>query len=414
MKIAKRYEMIPLGDIIPYSRNPRKHSKEQIAQIRASFREFGVLSPCLVDEQFNLLCGHGRLEAARLEGMTEINCVIAEGLTEAQKKAFIIADNKLTENSTWENDLLALEFADLKEMGFDTELTGFDPREIEKLFASEKKETAEDDFDVDKAASEPPFVLPGDLWHLGRHRFLCGDSTKAEDVAHLMDGKKANMCVTDPPYNCDYTGGTGMKIMNDKMKSTEFYNFLLAAFKNIYNYTADGGAFYCFHSDGEKVNFFNACVDAGFHYSTTCIWVKDSLVLGRFDFHMRHEPVMYAFKNTAKHKFYGDRKQTTVWEFPRPKKSELHPTQKTIELVAYPVGLSSASNGIVLDLFGGSGTTLIVCEQTDRICHIMELDPKYASAIVARFRSHSPDAEITVERDGKLMSWEEVCGECVM
>jgi DNA modification methylase len=223
-----------------------------------------------------------------------------------------------------------------------------------------------------------------------------------------MGGKKANLCVTDPPYNCDYSGGTGMKIMNDKMQSEEFYRFLLQAFTNIYNNLADGGAFYAFHSDAEKVNFYNATVAAGFHYSTTCIWVKDTLVLGRMDFNMRHEPIIYAFKETVKHKFYGDRKQTTVWEFARPKKSELHPTMKPIELIAYPVGLSSADNGVVLDCFGGSGTTLIVCEQMNRICCMMELDPKYASVIVERYIKAAGDAGVTCERGGQTLRYTDI------
>jgi DNA modification methylase len=411
MQIAKRYELVPLTKIVPRATNPRKHSAEQVAQIRASFREFGVLSPCLVDENYTLLAGHGRLLAAQAEGLAEINCVVVEGLTDAQKKAFVITDNQLTINSTWDTELLALEFGELKDLGFDLELTGFGVDEIEKLF-NEKADVQDDDFDLTAALEEAAFVLPGDVWTLGRHRLLCGDATKAEDVARLMGGKKANLCVTDAPYNCDYTGGTGMKILNDKMKPEDFYAFLLAAFKNIYDSLTDGGAFYAFHSDAEKVNFYNATVVAGFHYSTTCIWVKDSLVLGRMDFNMRHEPVIYAFKDTAKHKFYGDRKQTTVWEFDRPKKSKLHPTMKPVELVAYPIGLSSAANGIVLDCFGGSGTTLIACEQSDRICYISEIDPKYASVILRRYvEFKGASSDVTCERGGEIFQYAELVKE---
>jgi DNA modification methylase len=239
---------------------------------------------------------------------------------------------------------------------------------------------------------------------------MCGDSTKAEDVAILMDGKKANMCVTDPPYNCSYKGGTGMTIMNDTWTDAQkVYQFLLDAFKNIYESLVDGGAFYCFHSDAEKVNFFNATVDAGFHYSTTCIWVKNSLVLGRMDFQMRHEPVIYAFKDTAKHKFYGDRKQTTVWEYDRPTKSKLHPTSKTIPLVAYPIRMSSLENSIILDLFGGSGTTLMAAEQMNRTACLMELDPKYASAIVRRYAAAKQGTDdIKVIRGGQVLQCSEV------
>jgi len=411
MQLAKRTEVVDIDKIIPYARNARTHSKEQIAQIRASFREFGVISALIVDESYNLLAGHGRLEAARAEGLTELNCIVVEHLTEAQKRAYIIADNRLAQNAGWDVEMLSVELSDLQGAEFDLSLLGFDDAELNKLLGG-IEDVKDDDFDVDKAAEKPSFVESGDLWLLGRHSLLCGDATNPEDVARLMQGKKANLCVTDPPYNCDYSGGTGMKIMNDKMHSEEFYNFLLKAFKNIYDNLTDGGAFYCFHSDAEKVNFFNATVAAGFHYSTTCIWVKDSLVLGRMDYQMRHEPVLYAFKDTAKHKWYNDRKQTTVWEFPRPKKSELHPTMKSLPLIAYPVSNSSQANGVVIDFFGGSGSTLIVCEQSDRICHMMEIDHTYASVIVRRFIQHSgSDKDVYLIRNGKKVHYSDVVDE---
>ncbi|GHU59916.1 methyltransferase [Clostridia bacterium] len=295
-----------------------------------------------------------------------------------------MALNKIS--GEWDDLLLTDLMSELKTMGFDTELTGFSMDEIEKLFNdNDKSEVKEDDFDADKAVSEPPFTMLGNLWTLGRHSLLVGDSTKAEDVARLMNGNRANCCITDPPYNCNITGGSGLKILNDNMSKEQFYNFLFAAFKNIYENLVEGGAFYCFHSDAEKVNFYNACVNAGFHYSTTCIWVKDSLVLGRQDYQMRHEPVLYSWKPGEAHKWLSDRKQTTVWDFPRPKKSELHPTMKSIDLIAYPLKNSTAPNSIVVDLFGGSGSTLICCGQLDRICFTTELDPKYAGVIVKRY-----------------------------
>jgi DNA modification methylase len=305
--------------------------------------------------------------------------------------------------------MLSVEISDLKDNAFDLSTLGFTDDELDKLMGG-VGEAADDDFDVDEAAKEEPFVQPGDIWLLGRHRLLCSDATDAADVTRVMDGKKANMCITDPPYNCDYSGGTGMKIMNDKMPQEKFYAFLLGAFRNIYDNLADGGAFYAFHSDAEKVNFYNATVDAGFHYSTTCVWVKDTLVLGRMDYNMRHEPVIYAFKDTSAHKFYGDRKQTTVWEFDRPKKSNLHPTMKPVPLVAYPIQNSCQVNGIVLDSFGGSGTTLIACEQLDRVCCMLELDPIYASVIVRRYIKQVGGADtVFVERDGVKLSFEEAC-----
>ena len=384
-KTTTDFELVDINKLIPYVNNARTHSKEQIQKLRSSLREFGFVNPVIIDKEYNVIAGHGRIAAAKEEGIQQVPCVYVDYLTEAQKKAYILADNRKALDAGWDDELLAVEMEELQNLGFDLGLTGFDEKELADLFAAD--EEAEDDgFDVDKALEKEAFVQTGDLWLLGRHRLLCGDATKPEDVRTVLDGKKANICITDPPYNCAYKGGTGMTIQNDSWSDSEkFYQFLLDAFKNIYANLADGGAFYCFHSDAEKCNFFNATVNAGFHYSTTCIWVKDTLVIGRMDFQMRHEPVIYAFKDTAKHKFYGDRKQTTVWEFPRPKKSELHPTMKTIPLIAYPMGLSSQENGIVLDVFGGSGTTLMAAERLNRICCTTELDPKYASAIVRRY-----------------------------
>lgn len=314
----------------------------------------------------------------------------------------------MAEDAGWDEEMLRIEIEALKEQAFDLSLTGFDEDEIAGFFDDE--EAQDDNFDEDKALEAPAFVEPGDVWILGRHRLMCGDSTKPEDVSVLMEGKKANICITDPPYNCAYEGGTGMKIMNDKWDdSKKFYQFLLDAFKNVYANLADGGAFYCFHSDAEKVNFFNATVDAGFHYSTTCIWVKNALVIGRMDYQMRHEPVIYAFKDTAKHKFYGDRKQTTVWEFDKPTKSKLHPTTKPLPLVAYPMRMSSMENSIVLDLFGGSGSTLMAAEQLNRIAFLMELDPKYASAIVRRYAAARQGIDdVFVIRNGEKLPCSQV------
>jgi DNA modification methylase len=408
MNTTERFEKVAIDKLVPYVRNARTHSKEQILQLRASIREYGFLNPVIVDKDYSIIAGHGRVAAAKEEGLREVPCVFVEHLSDEQKRAYMITDNKLALNAGWDIELLSLEIAELKGADFDISLLGFDDAELSKLMNA-TEDVQDDDFDVDQAAEKPAFVEPGDLWLLGRHRLICADSTKAENIALLMDGKEANLCVTDPPYNCDYRGGTGMKIMNDKMKSEEFYKFLLDAFQNIYDNLADGGAFYCFHSDAEKVNFYNAAVAAGFHYSTTCVWVKDSLVLGRMDYHMRHEPILYAFKDTAKHKWYSDRKQTTVWEFPRPKKSDLHPTMKGLPLIAYPVCNSSQANGIVLDLFGGSGSVMIVCEQTDRICNMAELDPKYASVIVRRFAGQAgTDKDVYLIRDGKKVHFADV------
>lgn len=411
MKISDRFEKIQIDQLIPYARNARTHSDEQIAQLRASLREFGFVSPVIISGDYSIIAGHGRVLAAKAEGLTEVPCVFAEHLTDAQKRAYILADNRIALNAGWDTEMLGIEFMELKDLGFDVTLTGFDSAEIGELLGGGNADVQDDDFDVDKAIEEEPFVQLGDIFTLGRHRLLCEDATNPDDVSRLMDGKRANLCVTDPPYNCAYSGGTGMKIMNDNMKSGDFYKFLLSAFKNIYDNLTDGAAIYIFHSDAEKCNFYNATVNAGFHYSTTCVWVKDTLVLGRMDYQMRHEPVIYAFKDTAKHKWFNNRKQTTIWEFERPKKSKIHPTMKSLPLIAYPVKNSSQPNEIVLDSFGGSGSTLITCEQTDRICYTLELDPKYASAIVKRYiETVGNSDEVYLIRGGEKIPYSEVVG----
>lgn len=408
-KTTSEMKLVPIERLVPYANNARTHSKEQITKLRSSLREFGFVNPVIIDREFNVIAGHGRILAAKEENIEQVPCVFVDHLTEAQKKAYILADNRFALDAGWDEDMLRVEMEALQGMDFDISLTGFDEAEITDLLSLDDGEAQEDDFDEDAALQAEPFVKTGDLWLLGKHRLLCADSTKPEDVKLLMDSKKANVCITDPPYSCNYTGGTGMKIMNDNLKGEEFYQFLLSAFKNAYENLADGAAIYIFHSDAEKVNFYNAVVAAGFHYSTTCIWVKQSLVLGRFDYQMRHEPVIYAFKDTVKHKFYGDRKQTTVWEFDRPSKSKLHPTTKPLPLIAYPMKNSSLVNSIVLDLFGGSGSTLMAAEQMDRTAYLMELDPVYASAIVRRFVAYRGNTEdVHIIRDGKTLPCSEV------
>ena len=402
------------ADLLPAEYNPRKDLKRgdpEYEKLKRSIEQFGYVEPVIWNKTTGrVVGGHQRLKVLLDMGITEVDCVVVE-MDQEKEKALNIALNKIS--GEWDKGKLALLIADLQGADFDISLTGFDSVELEDLFdATNKKDVKEDGFDVESALEAASFVKLGDIWTVGRHRLICGDATKSEDVALLMDGKKANLCVTDAPYNCAYEGGTGMKIMNDSMDGKAFYAFLLSAFKNVYDSLADGSAVYFFHSDAEKVNFFNATVDAGFHYSTTCIWVKNSLVLGRMDYQMRHEPVIYAFKDTAKHRWYSDRKQTTVWEFDRPTKSDLHPTMKSLPLMAYPVKNSSAPNGIVLDCFGGSGSTLMVCEQTDRICYMMELDPKYASVILRRYVEFKGSSDgVTVVRDEKTCAYDELVKE---
>lgn len=411
MQKTAQLKMLPVSVLKPAAYNPRKKLKpgdKEYEKIKNSILEFGFADPLVVNSDMTIVGGHQRLSVSIELGYTEVPCAVVD-VDKVREKALNIALNKIT--GAWDENLLAELLKDIEESDFDLGKTGFEPPEIDELFnAVHDKNVQEDDFDTEKAAEAEPFVEPGDIWILGRHRLMCGDSTKPEDVAVLMGGKKANLCITDPPYNCAYEGGTGMTIMNDQWTDSEkFYQFLLAAFKNVYENLTDGGAVYIFHSDAEKVNFFNATVAAGFHYSTTCIWVKNALVIGRMDYQMRHEPVIYAFKDTARHKFYGDRKQTTIWEFDRPTKSKLHPTSKPLPLIAYPMRNSSQANGIVMDLFGGSGSTLMAAEQLDRIACLMELDPKYASAIVRRYAAFKGSTDdITVIRGGQKLRCDEI------
>lgn len=403
--------MIPVGDLRPAKYNPRvklKPGDKDYEKIKASIEEFGFTDPLVVNADMTIIGGHQRLTVAMDLGYTEVPCAVVD-LEDTKAKALNLALNRIS--GRWDEALLADLLKDIEAADYDLALTGFDAPEIAEIFNNvHNKDVKEDDFDVDAASQAAAFVEPGDIWTLGRHRLLCGDCTDAGSVALLMDGKKANLCITDPPYNCSYKAKTGMTIMNDSWTDSEkFHQFLLDAMKNIYENLADGGALYVFHSDAEKVNFFNATVEAGFHYSTTCVWVKNMLVIGRMDYQMRHESVIYAFKDTARHKFYGDRKQTTVWEFDKPTKSKLHPTMKPLPLVAYPMRNSSQENGIVLDPFGGSGSTLMAAEQLNRVAYTMELDPKYASAIVRRYAAYKGGTDdISVLRNGQVLKCSEV------
>lgn len=413
MQSTERFEKVNIDALVPYARNARTHSKEQILQLRSSLREFGFVNPVIVDKDYNIIAGHGRVLAAKAEGLTEIPCVFAEHLTEAQKKAYILADNRLALSAGWDEELLALEFADLKDLGFDLGLTGFDEKEIDKLFADPGGEVADDDFDLTASLEQAAFVLPGDVWTLGRHRLICGDATDADTVRKLMDGRKANLVLTDPPYNVDFQGSSGLKIKNDKMAADKFYGFLLSAFTNLAENLEGGGSAYIFHADTEGENFRRAFREAGFHLSGTCIWVKDSFVMGRSPYQWQHEPILYGWLKTGTHKWYAGRGEATIWNFAKPKRNSDHPTSKPLDLLAYPIRNSSQANGIVLDTFGGSGSTLIACEQADRICNMLELDEKYASVILRRYAEFKGNSgeDITCERGGKTLRYADLVKE---
>lgn len=408
-----KLEQVPIDKLVPYARNARTHSKEQIAQLRASLREFGFVSPAVIDSKYNILVGHGRVQAAREEGYKTIPCVFAENLTDAQKRAYILADNQLALNAGWDEEMLSVELSDLKDESFDLSLLGFDKKDLEKLMAGPDDGGAQDDdFDLSAALEKASFVEKGDLWTVGKHRLLCGDATSPEDVERLMGGKTANLILTDPPYGVSFKASDGLTIENDSLKGDEFYKFLLSAFTNMAAHLEKGGAAYVFHADTEGLNFRKAFIDAGFHLAGVCIWVKNSLVLGRSDYQWQHEPILYGFLQNGKHPWYSDRKQTTIWNFNKPKRNKDHPTSKPLDLLSYPIKNSSQENAIVLDTFGGSGSTMMACEQMNRICYMSELDPKYASVILRRYVEDTGDADgVYVERGGKKIPYSDLVKE---
>jgi len=412
MNMTSEMERVPIDRLIPYINNARTHSPEQIKKLRASLREFGFVNPVIIDREYNVIAGHGRIMAAKEEGITEVPCVYADHLTEAQKKAYILADNRMALDAGWDEEMLRVEIEALQEMDYDTLLTGFDEKELAALYAGDGDETEDDVFDLTAALEKASFVEPGDVWTVGRHRLLCGDATKVEDVETLMGGKRANLIVTDPPYGVSFKSASGLTIQNDSMKNEEFYAFLLSAFQAMAGVLEKGGAAYVFHADTEGLNFRRAFVDAGFHLAGCCIWVKDSLVLGRSDYQWQHEPVLYGFLQNGKHPWYSDRKQTTIWNFAKPKRNENHPTSKPLDLLAYPICNSSQENSVVIDTFGGSGSTMMACEKTDRICYMMELDPKYASVILRRYVEDFGGADqVYVERGGQRLMYADLVKE---
>lgn len=412
MKTTTNMELVEINKLVPYVNNARTHSPEQINKLRSSLREFGFINPVIIDKDYGIIAGHGRVIAAREEGIDKVPCVFVDHLTEAQKKAYIIADNRMALDAGWDEELLRVEIEALQAEAFDVSLTGFDEKEITDLFKDTQAEVKDDDYDLTAALEKAAFVKKGDVWVVGRHRLVCGDATNAEDVDKLCEGKRVNLILTDPPYGVSFKSASGLTIQNDSMKNEEFYSFLLAAFKNMVSHLESGGSAYVFHADTEGLNFRRAFIDAGLHLAGCCIWVKNSLVLGRSDYQWQHEPVLYGFLKNGKHQWYSDRKQTTIWNFDKPKRNENHPTSKPLDLLSYPLKNSTQENAIVLDTFGGSGSTLMACEQTNRICYTMELDEKYASVILRRYVEDTGDgANVYVLRDGEKLMYADLVKE---
>lgn len=397
-------------DLLPADYNPRKDLQPgdpEYEKLKRSIEQFGYVEPVIWNKQTGrVVGGHQRLKVLIDSGITEVDVVVVDMNTE-KEKALNIALNKIS--GEWDTDKLALVIADLQGADFDVSLTGFDPEELDDLFRDDVKDgVKEDDFDVEAELQKPVFSKAGDLWMLGEHRLLCGDSTKPETYELLMNGKKAQLVVTDPPYNVDYKGTAG-KIKNDKMSEDQFEQFLLAAYSQMYESMTDDASIYVFHSDSHGLAFRKAFEEAGFYLSGCCIWKKQSLVLGRSPYQWQHEPVLFGWKKKGKHQWYTGRKESTIWEFDKPKKNADHPTMKPVALVAYPIMNSTMTGCLVLDPFGGSGSTLIACEQTGRICYTVELDEKFCDVIVKRYIDQVGSAEgVTVLRDGLTYRFDEI------
>lgn len=400
-----RIETLSLGELTPADYNPRKDLKPgdtEYDKLKRSLAEFGYVEPVIWNKTTgHIVGGHQRLKVLADLGYTEVDCVVVE-LDETREKALNIALNKIS--GQWDESKLALLIADLDAADFDAELTGFDEAEIQAMIGSlDEAEAHDDGFDLDAALEQAAFVEPGDVWTVGRHRLMCADATQSANLEALMGGKSANLLLTDPPYNVDFCSASGLSIKNDKMDADSFYQFLLDSFTAAAAVLAPGASAYVFHADTEGLAFRRAFIDAGFKLSGCCIWVKDSLVLGRSPYQWQHEPCLFGWKSGGKHAWYADRKQTTIWQFAKPKRSKNHPTSKPVDLIAYPMGNSTQPNALVLDPFAGSGSTLIAAEQTDRVAYCMELDPKYASVILRRYVEHTGDAAgVSCERGSFL------------
>lgn len=398
-------EKIKPLDLFPYANNSRLHSEEQINQVCSSIKEFGFTAPILIDEENMVLAGHGRLAAAKKLNLEVVPCVRLKGLSEAQKKAYVIADNKLTENSEWDNSLLAIELQRLEELDFDLTMTGFSVEELSALMNIEELEEGKCDPDESPEPQAESITKPGDIWLLGKHKLLCGDSTRIEAVELLMGELRADVLITDPPYNVAYTGKTkdALKIQNDSMDDSDFRQFLTDAFSAADCVMKEGAVFYIWHADSEGYNFRGACKDVGWKVRQCLIWQKDMLVMGRQDYHLRHEPCLYGWKDGASHLWASDRKQTTLLSFQKPQKNPEHPTMKPVALIEYQLLNNTKGGDLVLDLFGGSGTTMIAAEKNGRVARLVEIDPKYCDVIVRRWQKFT-EKEAVLELNGKTFN----------
>jgi site-specific DNA-methyltransferase (adenine-specific) len=414
MKVTQDMTWVSLSidSLKPAAYNPRKKLKKgdkEYEKIKKSIVEFGYVDPIIVNFDGTVIGGHQRLTVLSDLGYKEVQCVQVRIEDENKVKALNVALNKIT--GAWNEELLADLMVDLQDADFNLDLTGFEAPEIDQLFSKvHNKEVKEDDFDVDGELTKPTISKQGDIWHLGKHRVICGDSTKPETYQLLLGDKKANLIVTDPPYNVNVEETAG-KIKNDDMSDADFYQFLFNMFVNVEQSMEDDASIYVFHADTEGLNFRRSFKDAGFYLSGCCVWKKNALVLGRSPYQWQHEPVLYGWKQKGKHQWFSDRKQTTIWEYDRPKSSKEHPTMKPVQLMAYPIQNSSMRGTLVLDPFLGSGSTLIAADQTGRICYGIELDEKFVDVIVKRYMEAIENTDVKLIREGRNLTFEEAVSE---
>jgi DNA modification methylase len=408
--VAHHIELWPIDKLIPYARNPRTHSDVQIAQIAASISAFGFNNPILVDRKSGIIAGHGRLLAARKLQITEVPVIVLDHLSELQKRAYILADNQLALNAGWDEELLRLELAAFQEEDFDVSLIGFEDQELARLLAAQDAAEGLTDEDAVPELPQIPVSAAADLWILAKHKLLVGDATNQADVARLMAGDAADLVFTDPPYNVDYEGYTQehLKIKGDRMSDTDFKEFLEAAFRSYRSIVKAGASLYVCHSSSWQREFQNALELADFEIRCQIIWAKNTFAWGFGRYKFQHEPLFYCHVAGEKDPWYGDKSQSTLWEEKKPAANRIHPTAKPVELVERALLNSSKAGDVVVDLFGGSGSTLIGCERRNRKARLMEIDPKYADCIIRRYQEYT-GKQAVLEGDGR--SFDEVARE---
>ncbi|MCH4007867.1 MAG: site-specific DNA-methyltransferase [Eubacterium sp.] len=411
MEKTTQYYLEDTDKLIPYARNARTHSDKQIAQIAASIKEFGFLSPIVISKDNTILCGHGRFYAAQKLGLKKVPCVKEEYLTDAQKRAYIIADNQLSLNAGWDEDLLSVELSDLQENAFDLSLLGFDEKDLAKLMDVDT-EAVDDDFDVEAELEKPCFSKPGDIWYLGKHRVICGDSTDQNTYTDLLGDTKVNLVCTDPPYLVSLDSSVG-KIKNDDLSDEEGYKFLLSSFTRFHDAMAKDASIYVFYATMKARVFYDAYEDAGFKVGAGLVWKKPRAPLMRTDWKFNMEPIIWGWRKDGKHIWYGDQKQKSVFEFDGIRNAKEdgfgHPSSKPVPLIAYLIKQCTQSNGLVLDGFLGSASTLIACEQLNRVCYGIELEPKFVDVAVNRYIQYRDDSsDVFVLRDGKKIPYAEL------